>query len=127
MQSQTLISQHTSFQISFKIKNSYTFTEADGVDTLENIGNKLKAYYPNGISSDEILQVTYSSVENGDTAYWYYYTNNTWGRAQLTGGVSSLIEQSYKENVDNKTYSINYINSLIGGDGDTSKTAYSKD
>lgn len=96
------------------IKNSYTFTEADGVDTLENIGNKLKVYYPNGISSDEILQVTYSSVENGDTAYWYYYANNAWGRAQLTGGVASLLQDKYDtDNSTNKTYTANYINNLI--------------
>ena len=65
----------------------------------------------------------------GDVSYWYYKTNaGTWDRAQLTGGVSSLIENTYKENVDNKTYSIDYINSLIeGAENETGKvTTYSK-
>ena len=65
----------------------------------------------------------------GDISYWYFKTNaGEWARAQLTGGVSSLIENVYKANVDNKTYSINYLNSLIEGkDGETGKlTTYSK-
>ena len=46
--------------------------------------------------------------------------DGTWGRVQLTSGISGLIESVYDDEADgpetNKTYSINYINTLIGGD-----------
>ena len=112
------------------IEAEYHLTEtAEFVASLANGVTYIQEHYSGTIDSHKIFAITWTLLGNGgDVSYWYYKTNiGEWDRAQLTGGVSSLIEQSYKENVDNKTYSINYINSLIGGDGDTSKTAYSKD
>lgn len=112
------------------IEAEYHLTEtAEFAASLANGVAYIQEHYSGTIDSHKIFAITWTLLDNGgDVSYWYYKTNTgEWDRAQLTGGVSSLIEQSYKENVDNKTYSINYINSLIGGDGDTSKTAYSKD
>lgn len=112
------------------IEVEYHLTEtAEFAASLANGVTYIQEHYSGTIDSHKIFAITWTLLGNGgDVSYWYYKTNiGEWDRAQLTGGVSSLIEQSYKENVDNKTYSINYINSLIGGDGDTSKTAYSKD
>lgn len=112
------------------IEAEYHLTEtAEFAASLANGVAYIQEHYSGTIDSHKIFAITWALLDNGgDVSYWYYKTNTgEWDRAQLTGGVSSLIEQSYKENVDNKTYSINYINSLIGGDGDTSKTAYSKD
>ena len=112
------------------IEAEYHLTEtAEFAASLANGVTYIQEHYSGTIDSHKIFAITWTLLDNGgDVSYWYYKTNiGEWDRAQLTGGVSSLIEQSYKENVDNKTYSINYINSLIGGDGDTSKTAYSKD
>lgn len=112
------------------IEAEYHLTEtAEFAASLANGVAYIQEHYSGTIDSHKIFAITWALLDNGgDVSYWYYKTNaGEWDRAQLTGGVSSLIEQSYKENVDNKTYSINYINSLIGGDGDTSKTAYSKD
>lgn len=112
------------------IEAEYHLTEtAEFAASLANGVTYIQEHYSGTIDSHKIFAITWALLDNGgDVSYWYYKTNTgEWDRAQLTGGVSSLIEQSYKENVDNKTYSINYINSLIGGDGDTSKTAYSKD
>lgn len=112
------------------IEAEYHLTEtAEFAASLANGVTYIQEHYSGTIDSHKIFAITWTLLGNGgDVSYWYYKTNiGEWDRAQLTGGVSSLIEQSYKENVDNKTYSINYINSLIGGDGDTSKTAYSKD
>ena len=112
------------------IEAEYHLTEtAEFAASLANGVTYIQEHYSGTIDSHKIFAITWTLLGNsGDVSYWYYKTNTgEWDRAQLTGGVSSLIEQSYKENVDNKTYSINYINSLIGGDGDTSKTAYSKD
>lgn len=112
------------------IEAEYHLTEtAEFAASLANGVTYIQEHYSGTIDSHKIFAITWALLDNGgDVSYWYYKTNaGEWDRAQLTGGVSSLIEQSYKENVDNKTYSVNYINSLIGGDGDTSKTAYSKD
>ncbi len=86
---------------------------------------------------DEIFAVTFKdTVLEKETAYWYFYTEEgKWGRVQLTGGVMNLIENVYQESpesspITNKTYSIDYINKLIGGkidSGNADKTAFSKD
>lgn len=95
------------------IKQSISFSAADGEDTLENISTKLAALYPNGIDSDELLAVTYSSSDKLNS-YWYYYVNGAWGRVLLTGGLSSLLLNSYDgTNSQLKTYSVKYINTLI--------------
>ena len=112
------------------IEAEYHLTEtAEFAANLANGATYIQEHYSGTIDSHKIFAITWTLLNNGgDICYWYYKTNaGEWDRAQLTGGISSLIEQSYKENIDNKTYSINYINSLIGGNGDTSKTAFSKD
>lgn len=113
------------------IEAEYHLTETESyAANLANGVAYIQEHYSGTIDSHQIFAITWTLLDNGgDVSYWYYKTNaGEWDRAQLTGGVSSLIEQSYKENVDNKTYSINYINSLIGGgETNTDKTAYSKD
>ena len=98
------------------IEAEYHLTEtAEFAASLANGVTYIQEHYSGTIDSHKIFAITWTLLGNGgDVSYWYYKTNiGEWDRAQLTGGVSSLIEQSYKENVDNKTYSVNYINSLI--------------
>lgn len=113
------------------IEAEYHLTErADYQANLDNGVAYIEANYTQTIDSHKLFAVTWTLLDNGgDVSYWYYKTNaGTWDRAQLTGGVSSLIENTYKENIDNKTYSIDYINSLIeGAENETGKvTTYSK-
>ena len=114
------------------IEAEYQLTEtASYAASLENGVAYIEGNYTGTIDSHKIFAITWTLLDNGgDVSYWYFKTNaGEWARAQLTGGVSSLIENTYnKENVDNKTYSINYLNSLIEGkDGETGKlTTYSK-
>lgn len=113
------------------IEADYRLTETESYAAdLANGVAYIEENYKGTIDSHKLFSVTWTLLNNGgDISYWYYKTNaGEWNRVQLTGGVSGLIEQSYRENVDNKTYSINYINSLIGNsEGDKNKTAYSKD
>lgn len=113
------------------IEAGYQLTEtASYAASLENGVAYIEGHYTGTIDSHKIFAITWTLLNNGgDVSYWYFKTNTgEWARAQLTGGVSSLIENAYKVNVDNKTYSINYLNSLIEGkDGETGKlTTYSK-
>lgn len=113
------------------IEADYQLTEtASYAASLENGVAYIEEHYTETIDSHKIFAITWTLLDNGrDVSYWYFKTNaGEWARAQLTGGVSSLIENAYKTNVDNKTYSINYLNSLIEGkDGETGKlTTYSK-
>lgn len=92
---------------------------------------------PIPLRPDEIFAVTFIDTElEKETSYWYFYTEEgQWGRVQLTGGVMNLIENTWQEStpenpITNKTYSIDYINKLIGGkiDNDNKdRTAFSKD
>lgn len=114
---------------------SYTINEtAELSDSLANGVNYIEQNYSGEINDEDIFSVTWISLEDGNqTAYWYYkLANGTWGRVQLTGGISGLIESVYNDEADgpetNKTYSINYINTLIGGDiasKDSSRVTYS--
>lgn len=113
------------------IEAEYQLTEtASYAASLENGVAYIEGHYTGTIDSHKIFAITWTLLDNGgDVSYWYFKTNaGEWARAQLTGGVSSLIENAYKANVDNKTYSINYLNSLIEGkDGETGKLiTYSK-
>lgn len=114
------------------IEAEYQLTETAGyAASLENGVAYIEEHYTGTIDSHKIFAITWTLLNNGgDVSYWYFKTNaGEWARAQLTGGVSSLIENTYEANVDNKTYSINYLNSLIEGkDGEIGKklTTYSK-
>lgn len=113
------------------IEANYQLTEtASYAESLENGVAYIEEHYTGTIDSHKIFAITWTLLDNGgDVSYWYFKTNaGEWARVQLTGGVSSLIENAYKTNVDNKTYSIDYLNSLIEGkDGETGKlTTYSK-
>ncbi len=98
---------------------------------VDNEGNPLP------YSPDELFAVTFvDNANDRETSYWYFYTEEgKWGRVQLTGGVSNMILNTYTESpeespVTNKTYSVDYINKLIGGNittGDADKKAFSKD
>ena len=113
------------------IEAEYQLTETESYTaSLENGASYIEAHYTGTVDSRKIFAVTWTLLDGGgDVSYWYFKTAaGEWARTQLTGGVSSLIENTYKADVDNKTYSINYLNSLIEGkDGETGKlTTYSK-
>lgn len=114
---------------------SYTINETeDFTDSLVNGVSYIEQNYQGEISDEDIFAVTWVGLEDGnETAYWYYrIANGTWGRVQLTGGIASLIENEYNDEstglVTNRTYSISYVNTLIGGDiasKDSSRVTYS--
>lgn len=95
---------------------SYEITGTAANNTVEIVGALLESteYYGSKINNDELIVVNYTDEDETQTSYWYYCLNGVWGRALLTGGVASLIENSYVEAGDeNKIYSISYVNSLI--------------
>lgn len=113
------------------IEAEYQLTEtASYAASLENGVAYIEEHYTETIDSHKIFAITWTLLDDGgDISYWYFKTNTgEWARVQLTSGVSDLIENTYRANVDNKTYSIHYLNSLIEGkDGETGKlTTYSK-
>lgn len=80
------------------------------------------------ITPDELFGVTWHETdEQGgttDISYWYFKAlNGAWGALQLTGGIGSIINTKYNDEdagpVDDKTYSISYINTLINDTDDT--------
>ncbi len=112
------------------VVKDYTIT---GEDTFEAGRDLIIQDYPSP-DPDKLFSVTFEDSTLGrNTSYWYFYTEEgQWGRVQLTGGVDNLIKNSYTESpqstpITNKTYSIDYINKLIGQEtGPEDKTAYSK-
>lgn len=114
---------------------SYTINETeDFTDSLVNGVSYIEQNYQGEISDEDIFAVTWVGLEDGnETAYWYYrIADGTWGRVQLTGGIAGLIENEYNDEstglVTNRTYSISYVNTLIGGDiasKDSSRVTYS--
>lgn len=121
----------------YKIQETDTVTDSlqAGVDYILDHYKEANGD-PIPLSPDEIFAITWTNTnDDKETSYWYFYTEGgKWGRVQLTGGVMNLIETVYNPEtdgpVDNKTYSISYINSLIGGNLDLDKldkTAFSKD
>lgn len=113
---------------------SYEIKEEDGYpNTITTIGNYIDTHYSGTINNQDIFAISYVEEDSGtETAYWYFKIDETWSCVQLTGGVANLIENTYNDKaggaVVNKTYSINYINTLIEGtDSETGKlTTYSK-
>lgn len=113
---------------------SYEIKEEDGyLNTIASIGNYIDTHYSGTINNQDIFAISYVEEDSStETAYWYFKIDGTWSCVQLTGGVANLIENAYNDEVDgavvNKTYSINYINTLIEGtDSETGKlTTYSK-
>ena len=102
---------------------SYTINETeDFTDSLANGVSHIEQNYQGAISDEDIFAVTWVGLEDGNqTSYWYYkLADGTWGRVQLTGGISGLIESTYNDESNgpetNKAYSISYVNTLIGGD-----------
>lgn len=66
----------------------------------------------------EIREEYASQINFLEISYWYFYTDEgKWGRVQITGEVSGFIESKYNSEadgpVDNKAYSISYINQLM--------------
>lgn len=85
-------------------------------DSIDKAKAALNNRYANATNKDLYsARVTDSS---GDIAYWFYKTENQvgtndWSYSQLTGAVSSFLATSYTDkDVDNKAYSVGYINSL---------------
>lgn len=117
------------------VVKSYTIQEtADFTDSLDNGVKYIQDNYTEDITPEDIFAITWIELDTGsETSYWYFKSaDNVWGRVQLTGGVMNLIESVYNPEssgeITNKTYSIHYINKLIGGDissKDKDKTTYS--
>lgn len=85
-------------------------------DSIDSAKAALNNLYANATNKDLYsARVTDSS---GDIAYWFYKTEtqvgtNNWSYSQLTGAVSSFLTTIYTtDDVDNKAYSVGYINSL---------------
>ena len=105
-----------------KIVKSYTINETETIkDSLQNGVNYIEENYDGEISAEDIFSITWVEYEtNQETSYWYYKAaDGVWGRVQLTGGIANLIDNDYNNEdggeVTNKTYSVHYINTLIGG------------
>ena len=121
--------------LSLNIVKSYTIQETESLkDTLQAGVNYIEQNYTEPIESDDIFAITWVQYETLlETSYWYFKAEDgAWGRVQLTGGITNLIDNVYNDEsegaVVNKTYSIHYINSLIGGDmssKDKTKVTYS--
>lgn len=100
---------------------SYEIKEEDGYpNTITTIGNYIDTHYSGTINNQDIFAISYVEEDSGtETAYWYFKIDEAWSCVQLTGGVANLIENEYNDEADgaviNKTYSINYINTLIEG------------
>lgn len=120
------------------IIDKFSLTVADGFeDNIPNAVGVIQAQYPTYDRHDGVFAVTWKDVsKNTETSYWYFLDEtDQWGRVQLTGGVMNLIQNQWVDSpetnpVTNQTYSIDYINKLIGGnidDPDKDKHAFSKD
>lgn len=115
------------------IVKSYTIKETEILkDSLQNGVDYIESNYIGDITSEDIFAITWVEYEtNQETSYWYYKAEDqNWGRVQLTGGITNLIDNSYNDESDgevaNKTYSIHYINTLIGDSvSDKNKQTYS--
>lgn len=112
------------------IEAEYQLTESEDYPaSLENGSAYIEENYTGEIDASKIFAVTWTLIDGGDISYWYFKTEaGAWARAQLTGGVSGFIENAYAT-ADNKTYSVDYINSLIEGTTSQSgkMTTYSKE
>lgn len=126
------------------VVQSYTYdSKKIPNDTLTAVSEQIQQDYGKTPSPEEIIAVVYQQydaqgekIEN-EISYWYFYTKaGAWGRVQLTGGISNLIETEYNneqpDQVNNKVYSVHYVNTLIDGEyheiaGDVdNRTAFSK-
>lgn len=117
------------------IVTSFIINETESLtDSLQNGVDYIEENYVGEITAEDIFAVTWVEYEtNQETSYWYFKAaNGVWGRVQLTGGISNLIDNAHNDEADgevaNKTYSIHYINSLIGGEvanKDKTLTTYS--
>lgn len=125
-----------------KIVREYRIDETDTVtDSLANGVAYIQANYvdengdPLPYKPDELFTITWvNEAEDREVSYWYFYTaQGQWARVQLTGGISTFIVNTYQDEsgglIDNKTYSVSYVNTLVGDTSDSSdkdKTAFSK-
>lgn len=92
---------------------SYYITSSEAENTISAVGSYIESQLGRKPNEDELIAITY--FENPDEiAYWYYYVNDKWGCSQLTGGLSSILQNEYDSTNDtNTTYTVSYINSLI--------------
>lgn len=104
------------------IVKSYTINETETLkDSLQTGVTYIEENYTEEITAEDIFSITWVEYEtNQETSYWYYKAaDGVWGRVQLTGGITNLIDNVYNDESDgevaNKTYSVHYVNSLIGG------------
>lgn len=96
------------------ITHSFTILSSQGVqDNINDVGNYIYGQLGSYPNNNELIAVSYDDGNN-IKSYWYYYINNNWGRAIITGSAESLIEDNYSEqNETNKAYSINFINNQL--------------
>lgn len=95
---------------------------------------------PYPYKSNELFAITFigDGETTQDSSYWYFFVEDGdgyWARIRITGGggILSGIENSYvnspkEDPITDKTYSIDYLNKLVGGDMEASptRTTFSK-
>lgn len=98
---------------------SYDLTGSAVNNTVDYVGSLLQStqYFGRVLASDELIAVNYTETDdNVQKSYWYYYIDGKWNRTLLTGGFGGLIENIWIADDTNKVYSVQYINSLITND-----------
>lgn len=118
-----------------------TYSYSDGV-TKDQIPSLLVTEMTNAgltTSSSSIISVVYTNDSGEEESFWYVWAADAttgeyaWRPKPLTGGVGSLLQDSYTVDttkVDDKSYTVAYINTLINSDAPGTetgeRTAYSK-
>lgn len=113
-----------------------TYSYSDGV-TKDQIPSLLVTEMSNAgltASAESIISVVYTNDSSEEESFWYVWSDSeqAWKPMPLTGGVGSLLQEEYTTDstkINDKTYTVAYINSLIGNGTVTvlkDRTAYSK-
>ena len=118
---------------SINIIAALSFSGLSDDDVLEKVSFQIEAagFKASDLDNDELIAVNYTAIDdNTIKSYWYYAIQGIWHRSLLTGSLVGLIQNSYDPTNDiDRTYSINYINSLIknqiGGVYDKDLNTYS--
>ena len=80
------------------IVKSYTINETETLkDSLQTGVTYIEENYTEEITAEDIFSITWVEYEtNQETSYWYYKAaDGVWGRVQLTGGITNLIDNVY--------------------------------
>lgn len=96
------------------IRASLTVEGSHSQDTPEYVGKLIDEQYGD-ITSDQIFSVLFiNNDEDGlGLSYWYFKVDGVWSRATLTGSQSGFLQNTYKDQDDNRAYTVTYVNNLI--------------